>query len=165
MGKTIVKLKVVPWGSGKAVAILLLATRRFGTASSQLPNVRHNVFQQMPGTKKNWSDQPPWILFAMSIVIKIRLFFLFSLSIEKWLFCLFLFVCREPGLNTPRITLYGWEACVLQPLCATWAPQFRLRQASVCRSHMNAGYLPVSGPLDFRLVIQVLLSPRMILNA
>ena len=24
---------------------------------------------------------------------------------------------------------------------------------------MNAGYLPVSGPLDFRLVIQVLLSP------
>ena len=30
---------------------------------------------------------------------------------------------------------------------------------------MHAGYLPVSGPLDFRLVIQVLLSPRMILNA
>ena len=30
---------------------------------------------------------------------------------------------------------------------------------------MRAGYLPVSGPLDFRLVIQVLLSPRMILNA
>ena len=35
----------------------------------------------------------------------------------------------------------------------------------VCRSHMYAGYLPVSGPLDFRLVIQVLLSPRMFLNA
>ena len=30
---------------------------------------------------------------------------------------------------------------------------------------MYAGYLPVSGPLDFRLVIQVLLSPRMFLNA
>ena len=50
----------------------------------------------------------------------------------------------------------GWEACVLQPFRATRAPQFRLRQASVCRSHMHAGYLPVSGPLDFRLVIQVL---------
>ena len=74
-------------------------------------------------------------------------------------------VCFVPGLNTPRITLLGWEACVLQHLCATWAPQFRLRRSSVCRSHMHAGYLPVSGPLDFRLVIQVLLSPRMILNA
>ena len=30
---------------------------------------------------------------------------------------------------------------------------------------MNAGYLPVSGPLNFRLVIRVLLSPRMFLNA
>ena len=30
---------------------------------------------------------------------------------------------------------------------------------------MNAGHLPVSGPLDFCLVIQVLLSLRMILNA
>ena len=29
---------------------------------------------------------------------------------------------------------------------------------------MNAGYLPVSGPLNFRLVIQVLLSPRIVLN-
>ena len=47
-------------------------------------------------------------------------------------------------------------------LGATWALQFRLRQASVCRSHMHAGYLPVSGPPDFRFVIQVVLSPRMI---
>ena len=30
---------------------------------------------------------------------------------------------------------------------------------------MNAGYLSVSGPLDFCLVIQVLFGPRMILNA
>ena len=30
---------------------------------------------------------------------------------------------------------------------------------------MYAGYLPVSGPLDFRLVIQVLLSQRLFLNA
>ena len=50
-------------------------------------------------------------------------------------------------------------------LRATWALQLRLRQATVCSSHMNAGYLPVSGPLDFRLVIQVLFGPRMFLNA
>ena len=30
---------------------------------------------------------------------------------------------------------------------------------------MHAGYLPDSGPLDFRLVIQVLFGPRMIFNA
>ena len=69
------------------------------------------------------------------------------------------------GWTLPGSPFLGWEDCVLQPLGATWALQFRLRQASVCRSHMRAGYLPVSGPLDFRLVIQVLLSPRMILNA
>ena len=85
-------------------------------------------------------------------------FFCFCLSV-----ILFVFVCRVPGLNTPRITLYGWEACVLQPLCATWAPQFWLWQASVCKSRIHAGYLHVPRPLDFCLVIQVLLHPCMIL--
>ena len=66
------------------------------------------------------------------------------------LFCLFVAYLgwTLPG-SSDRI-----RGCV-QPFCATRAPQFRLQQASVCRSHMHAGYLPVSGPLDFRLVIQV----------
>ena len=40
------------------------------------------------------------------------------------------------------------------------AATFRFRGVCACRHHLS-----VSGPLDFRLVIQVLLSPHMILNA
>ena len=45
---------------------------------------------------------------------------------------------------------------IARPKAAT----FRLRGVCACRHDLS-----VSGPLDFRLVIQVLLSPRMILNA
>ena len=41
-----------------------------------------------------------------------------------------------------------------------WAATFRFRGVCACRHDLS-----VSGPLDFRLVIQVLLSPCMILNA
>ena len=55
-----------------------------------------------------------------------------------------------------------------------WARHFLFLTALICCSQpisdfggqcVGAWYLPVSGPLDFRLVIQVLLGPRMILNA
>ena len=89
-------------------------------------------------------------------------------SLFKVVELLFVFVClfvSYLGWTLPGSPLLGWEDCALQQLGATWALQFRLRQTNVCTSNMNAGYLPVSGPLDFRLVIQVLLRPCMIFNA
>ena len=63
------------------------------------------------------------------------------------LFTLWVPTLHTEGLQQPEVSS-------VQPA------SLRLRWVFMCLS-----YLYVSGPLDFRLVIQVLLGPRMILNA
>ena len=77
---------------------------------------------------------------------------------------LFFFVFPLLGLRVSPFTLIGFPHCTLRdsssPKCRVCS---QLHSAFV--GYMCLPYLYVSGPLDFRLVIQVLLSPRMFLNA
>ena len=58
------------------------------------------------------------------------------------------------------LCLGGYTYATVFQFARPQAAAFRLRGVCACRH-----YLSVSGPLDFRLVIQVLLRPCMILNA
>merc|ERR1711867_104431 len=76
----------------------------------------------------------------------------------------FFFVFPLLGLRVSPFTLIGFPHCTLRD-----SSSLRCRVCSQLHSafvgYMCLPYLYVSGPLDFRLVIQVLFGPRMILNA
>ena len=76
----------------------------------------------------------------------------------------FFFAIPLLGLRVSPFTLFGFPHCTLRD-----SSSLKCRVCSQLHSafvgFMCLPYLYVSGPLDFRLVIQVLLSPRMFLNA